>query len=459
MSWDLTGFGHEETWQRFLLATISNHLNRIHWPAARIHLERERGLRRLLATAKQHSAWHAHRLAEICADTVSETDLSRIPPMTKDDLMDHFDDILTDKRLSRNVVESHLSTPSSDNYLFRRYRVFVSGGTSGRRGIFVYDRRAFLLFGVTVLRYGLQEEARHSELLQWPRAIIASEHAGHVSRVLATAFRAPGVALHVLPVTQPLDQLVEGLNKIQPTILVGHASVLHSLAAEQQAGRLSIAPRRLISGAEPLYPEMRIAIEGTWGLPVANVYATSEGGSAASCVHGVGLHLNEDVCIFEFVDAQGHPVEPGERAAKVYITNLYNPIQPLIRYEITDEAMLLSAACPCGSAMRRIEDVSGRSEEQFTYPDGLVVRPKTFRRVLEYERHIAEYQVRQTEHGASISVRIDGEVDLVALQAKIADQLCRVGLRTPEIHIEVVRAFVRPEVGKHKRFVPLVSPI
>jgi hypothetical protein len=57
------------------------------------------------------------------------------------------------------------------------------------------------------------------------------------------------------------------------------------------------------------------------------------------------------------VDEHGNPVRPGIRAAKMYVTNLVNHVQPMIRYELTDEATLLEDPCPCGSSMRRIDDI------------------------------------------------------------------------------------------------------
>lgn len=84
-----------------------------------------------------------------------------------------------------------------------------------------------------------------------------------------------------------------------------------------------------------------------------------------SCGAGSGLHLGEDLSIIEVVDEDGRPVAPGERSAKVYMTNLYNHTLPLIRYEITDEVTLTPGTCPCGSAHRLIEDPQGRLDESF----------------------------------------------------------------------------------------------
>jgi AAA ATPase domain len=52
------------------------------------------------------------------------------------------------------------------------------------------------------------------------------------------------------------------------------------------------------------------------------------------------------------VDERGAPVPAGVRSAKVYLTHLFNPVLPLIRYERTDEVTVLDGRCPCGCAHR-----------------------------------------------------------------------------------------------------------
>ncbi len=54
--------------------------------------------------------------------------------MTKDDLMEHFDEVVTDRRLTRDVVEAHLAALSTDAYLLDEYHVCASGGSSGPCG-------------------------------------------------------------------------------------------------------------------------------------------------------------------------------------------------------------------------------------------------------------------------------------------------------------------------------------
>jgi phenylacetate-coenzyme A ligase PaaK-like adenylate-forming protein len=237
--------------------------------------------------------------------------------------------------------------------------------------------------------------------------------------------------------------------------LFGYPSALYLLSHEARAGRLRIAPKRLGVGAEPLLPEIRAALKEAWGVEVNNNWACSEGGSAAPCGEGQGIHLADDSCIVEPVDPEGNPVPAGTTSAKIYLTNLFNPTLPLIRYEVTDEVTVLDEPCPCGSAHRRIADVMGRQDDSFTYAGEIRIHPHLFRSVLGGERNILEYQVRQTSHGADISIRCGGEVDVSLLREKIANGLNGLGLENPDLSIVQVDRFERLETGKLKRFLPL----
>jgi phenylacetate-CoA ligase len=437
-------------------ALVPEHLERLRWPVERIREERERRLRALLAAARERSSWHAERLAAVDPATAAEADLARIPPMTKDDMMEHLDGIFTDPRLSRRHVEAHVDALVDDAYLLDEFHVFTSGGSSGRRGVFVYDWNGWMWFTLSMMRFVVRARLADPELGPGAvEAVVAAEKASHMTGV--TTFFAPSAPIHRFPSTLPLAAIVAGLNRVQPAILRGYPTALCALTAEARGGRLRIAPRAVRAHSEPLLPEVRRTIEETWGRPVSNGYGTTEGAAATSCGQGRGMHLNEDLCIFELVDEAGRPVPPGERCAKLYVTNLSNLAQPLIRYELTDELRILDEPCPCGSALRRVDDIEGRSDDLFTYPGGIVVHPLVFRSPLGRERHIVEYQVHQTSSGSAIRLRTDGEVDIAALSRRIADALLRAGVKAPQVTILRVEAFERQATGKLKRFFPVAA--
>jgi phenylacetate-coenzyme A ligase PaaK-like adenylate-forming protein len=433
---------------------LHGHLARIEWSAERVNRERGRALRQLVAAAQGGSPWHAERLSGVDAASLTEGDLAALPVMTKADLMANFDSIVTDARLGREQCEAHLA---SGGYLLDEYHVIASGGSSGQRGLFVYGWDAWATCYASIARFQLREWRADPALAGVPRvtATVAAAQPSHLSAAIRRTFSSPTQPQALFPVTRPLDQIVAGLNALRPTVLMGYASFLPRLALEAQAGRLRIAPRRIITISEPLLPELRALLERTWQVPVANAYGMSEGLFSGFCGHA--SHLPDDLCIVEAVDAAGRPVPTGVSAARILVTNLYNRALPLIRYEVTDELMISAEPCDCGCAFRRIDDPQGRAEDLFTYPQGSVIHPHLFRSVLGAETAVVEYQVRQTVRGAHIEVVPAHGIDVASLAARLETALSAGGLHPAVVTVAPVRKIDRGPAGKLRRFVPIQS--
>jgi phenylacetate-CoA ligase len=439
--------------QAYAMALAPRLIERLDWPADRLALHRVQRLRELVREAIDRSPWHRRRLAGIDATRLDEDSLRELPPMTKADLMDNFDRIVTDERLSLGLVNDHLETVTT-GYLLDGYIAVTSGGSTGHRGAFVYDWDGWATFWMGCFRHTLRAKWSDPELSARPlvSSWVTAAHFTHASAALARTFASPEFVNVRFPVTLPTADIVVGLNETQPDCLVAYPSALHVLSFEARAGRLRIAPSQVISCAEPLLPEIRTAAEKAWGAPVGNIWAASEGGGiAVPCSHSRS-HLCEDLVIVEPADEDGRPVSPGERAAKIYVTNLFNRALPLIRYEI------LAEPCPCGSAHRCVSDIQGRLDDVFVY-DGQCVHPHLFRSALGRHTGIVEYQVQQTRDGARIAIRCGAPVDLDRLRSEIAEALGRSGVSAPVVEVTVAERLERDAgPAKLRRFVPLAEP-
>jgi phenylacetate-coenzyme A ligase PaaK-like adenylate-forming protein len=438
---------------------VPEHVARLSWPAERLKRERRDGLRALLADAAARSPWHRRRLAGIDPRDVDEDDLRGLPTMTKADLMTNFDEIVTDARLTRRRVEAHLAAATDDDYLLDRYHAVASGGSSGERGVFVYDWDAWAVSYLAFYRHLVAMPAGRRARSPLVMAVVAAGHPTHFSSTLTRTFSdARALAMHRFPVTLPLERIVEGLNAVRPTILNGYPSALHLLAGAARRGTLRIAPDVVLSSSEPLLPETRAALEEVFPATVLNCWGTSEAGpSAVSCGAGAGMHVNDDLLLIEPVDAHGRPVPAGTPAAKLYLTNLFNRAQPLIRYELTDEVTVLRDPCPCGSAHSRVADIQGRQDDLFHYGGGVIVHPHIFRSRLARERGVVEYQVRQTPRGADVLLRIEEPVNTETIRRGLVADLSALGLAGPRVAVDEVALLERQDTGKLRRFVPLAG--
>lgn len=439
------------------LAELLRSLRRLEWPVERIAAERQRRLRHLLAFARERSPFYRRRVRTVDLESFSEADLPRLPPLSKAEVMEHFDEIVTDSRLSLQVVDEHIDKLRRDCYLLGRFRALPTGGSSGRRGVFVYDWDDWTTFAAMVNRWPMKVALSEASTDPGTVVSIYAERATHISGTLQDFF-APreGEARHRLSVTLPLQTLVAELNRLQPTELNSYPSTVAVLAAEALSGRLDIRPEKISTAGELLSDATRAQAREAWGVEISDVWGCTEGVYAFTCTAAQGMHLPDDLVIVEPVDASGEPVAPGQPASKIYVTNLYNMAQPLIRYEITDSMTVSDEPCPCGSVHRRIFDLQGRLDEIFVYEGGPILRSlMVVFDALEIDRHVVDFQVHQTSRGADVLVVTDGLADLRALETELARAVAGAGLADPVISVVEVEDLPHLVSAKLRHFVPL----
>lgn len=450
-------------WDRFrdgivgaLNAGAVEQLARLTWNAQQILEAQQHGLRTLLSHATEHSPFHRSRLAGIDLDNLDPSDLSELPVMTKADMMDSLDDVFTDRRLNRRDVESALAaTTYKPVPVLDEYVALASGGCSGHRGVFVYDRAAIAAFISAVARPPADAvfplPAQHGA----PRlAIVAAGSAVHATGFTAALTAAGGgpVRTDLVPATLPVDEIVKRLNVIQPDLLSGYATMLARLAAEVDAGRLRIAPIQVSSTSETMLSEMRSAIREAFGVSVFDGFGSTEGLVGKTGPDDDVFAFNSDMCIVELVDADNRPVPPGAPSEKVLVTNLYNLAQPLIRYELTDTFTRQPDAGGHGHLRARVQ---GRSDDVLRF-GATTIHPITIRSVMVKTPQVTDYQVQQTRSGIDIfAVGLDGSSS-DALTERLRRALTDGGLSRPSVTVRAVDRLDRhPLSGKLRRFVPM----
>jgi phenylacetate-CoA ligase len=432
---------------------MAGHVERLGWDAGQLaDLQRAR-LRVLLARAIDRSPFHAARLAGINPARFELADLTRLPVMTKAQMMDHFDEVVTDRRVRRQPVEAHLAASAAEPaLLFGDYVCLVSGGSSGLRGVFVQTAEEYAEFAASLMRRAMAAFlAGGGQLADGLVAgIVAAASPVHSSGMAAATAAGPPLRLISAPATWPAAAILECLNAAQPPALIGHASKLAELAGEQSAGRLRLRLRAVTSVSEMLTAEDRQVIGTAFGVPVINAFVSTEGLVGHSEPGGLVLTFASDTCIAECVDEAGRPVPDGTASARVLVTNLHNLTQPLIRYELTDR--FTPAGASAAGFLRA--SVEGRSEDAFRYGT-TTVHPCALTTALLRAGQVREYQVRQTARGADITVVADAGLDDAALTAAVEQSPRQAGVAQPHVTINRAEAIARdPRTGKARRFVP-----
>ncbi|MBV9992175.1 MAG: phenylacetate--CoA ligase family protein [Alphaproteobacteria bacterium] len=447
----------------FHVTAMPHLIGRMSWPREQIDAHRTKSLRNLLRHAKAHSPWHARRLAHIDAERATPADLDDFPVMTKSDLMDNWDEIVTVPGATRKGAEAVLREARDQFYIWGDHTLLASGGTGGRPGLFVYDWASMAVNWASMSRGMSRSLARlavrqfESAGRPYRTAAVVAEQSSHGSYVMGRLFSNPMNPTKRLSAWRTIEELVPELNALDPHILVCYPTRVPALAAAAAAGELKISPHIVFFGSEHLSDGGRQLTQKTW--PKADVltcWATSEGAGSFPCaLADGGFHVSEDLVVLEPVDAAGRPVKPGERSHGVYLTNLFNKAMPIIRYHIDDIFEMDDAPCPCGSAYRKVRQVHGRAFELFHY-GSMFVHPLALELAVLEQPSVIEYQLRQTARGAHLLYRQAGPVDAGRLRLRIAEGFARYGLREPEITVEEVAELKRTAVGKLQKFVPLV---
>jgi phenylacetate-coenzyme A ligase PaaK-like adenylate-forming protein len=375
-------------------------------------------------------------------------------------MMDAFGAFMTDARLSRDLLERHLTTLGPrDELLLDEYRVMASSGSSGQKGIYVYDRAAWRAF----LGGGLRWTRMMDVTPRLPRrrrlAQVAAPDAKHMTVRGAASLSVGPFRPIRLSAAQPIDEIAAALDRHQPELLSGYPSILSLLAVEQLEGRLHITPAVVCTTSEVRTPEMAARIRAAWNVEPFNCLGLTETGIAAvDCAAHEGLHIFEDSCIFEVVDDRGRPVPPGRPGDKVLVTNLDNRAQPFIRFEVTDLVTVTDAPCACGRTFRRITAIEGRSDDILELPaatgDGTVrVHPIHLRSPLAAMPAVAQYQIVQQADRLDVTLALgrDATPEPAAREVErtLRAKLDALGVSAVPIRVQVVSRIER-EAGAGK---------
>jgi phenylacetate-CoA ligase len=437
-------------------------VSHLEWSADRVRKEQTTRLRKVIAHAQRCSLFYGERLNGVDADTITLENLPDLPFLTKSDVMENWDQLVTDPELQLTEVTAHLqrlkSGEETNPYYLGKYCASATGGSSGKRGLFLWDWETFAITANIAYRMEAQADAVAPPTGLRRTAVICAGSPVHASHLLFPVSLDPQRETRIFPAGTTISDLVAQLNEWQPDRLVGYASIVQELCSEALHGALAVRLNRISTNSEPLLAEARQMALKAWGINIHDTWGSVEIGVAASEGEAFsGLSLAEDFLIFEAVDGQDRPTSNPDQVERMLVTKLFGDVMPMIRYEMTDTLILDDTPNSDAPGYRRIRGIKGRSDAWFVYPGRIRIHPMIFRDILGQEPDISEYQVRQTAAGAQIGIVCRGSFDVPALTRAIQRSLAGVGLPDAPISIELVAELPRhAETNKLVRFVPLV---
>lgn len=339
-------------------------------------------LSRLLRHAYDSTPFYRERfdrLGLLPSDISSAKELSRLPPLTREEIRHNFD-ALWSRRYRKNELLSAATGGTTDTPvpLLRSpeclpEKVAVQTHFETWAGMWPGDK-VFRLWGA-------QQDFAPNPSWRWR----------FYDRHLLRNVWAPTSLLN----TNILENYRQLLNEFRPKIVYAYPAPLtlfceYLLNCERPYHR----PASVICTAEPLQEGQRKAIQEAFGCPVFQHYGARDFGMVAGeCDAHEGMHFNPAAVFVEYI-----PLEKGDVHGlhEILVTDLLNFGMPMIRYRINDCGLPAQKACSCGRSFPLIQEIFGRTTDNFHLSDGNVVPGVSLtNRVLQVCPGLAKTQIIQ----------------------------------------------------------------
>ena len=160
--------------------------------------------------------------------------LQDLPVVTKEAMMDNYDRVVTDKRLKLHQIRSWLEDKQNNRKLYLGdFSPFLTSGSTGTSAVITYDKKAIeMLLASLIANYPFLPARSISSYfrkllaypLKRPRVAVFAVPRGNIEPLF---LRLPAQyslfsKIKIFSLLDPLDQLVDELNRFQPDQLFSH---------------------------------------------------------------------------------------------------------------------------------------------------------------------------------------------------------------------------------------------
>ncbi len=278
-------------------------------------------------------------------------------------------------------------------------RIHASSGTTGKPCVVGYTARDIDTWATVMARSIRAAGAHKGDIVH-----VAYGY-GLFTGGLGAHYGAERLGCTVIPMSGGMtERQVQLIADFKPRVIMVTPSYM--LAIAEEMARQGFDPRAAsleigIFGAEPWTPAMRTAIEAKLDIDAIDIYGLSEiigPGVAQECIETKdGLTVWEDHFYPEIIDPQTGRVRPDGEKGELVFTSLTKEALPMIRYRTRDLTRLLP---PTARAMRRIEKITGRSDDMLIIR-GVNLFPSQIEELLLKQPELApHYLLEVTRPGA-----------------------------------------------------------
>jgi len=323
-------------------------LRREQWlPPDAVRAAQDAALAAMVRHACATSPFHRERFRAAGIDPAgvrSIADLATLPLLTKADVRDHLDDILSTDFAAAELVQAK------------------TGGSTGVALKVLCDRRGIELRAGAALLADTWSGWRPGQPLAavWGNPPVPRTLKNRLRRWLKDRV----IFLDTMHIDDAaIDRFLAEWRAMRPGLLYGHAHSIFILCDALRARGLTLRPRGIVATSMMLIEPERAVIEEVCGIPVTDRYGCEEVSLIdCECEEHRGLHLNAAHAVVEFLRDDGTPCAAGEDG-RIVVTELVNRGMPMIRYEVGDRGVPSDRACPCGRGWPLMESLTGRTAD------------------------------------------------------------------------------------------------
>jgi len=240
-------------------------------------------------------------------------------------------------------------------------RIFFSGGTTGRARPTVYTAWDRIVGSSLIARAYHMHGIRQGDVVLNAWSFSTHNAAWIFDQALYEWIGATPITVGTGNVTSSAKQLEIASMYGASTILATADYLLHlrGVAADMGLKGSDFA----FTGFDSVTGDKKAAVTEAWGAPAYDHYGFHEVHSlSAECPVGGGLHIWDDAFVVDIVDPEtGEPLPDGQ-VGDLVVTCLYKTGSPQVRFNIKDLASIIPEPCPCGSPLRRMTSMAGRSD-------------------------------------------------------------------------------------------------
>ncbi|MBN2083184.1 hypothetical protein JW859_13380 [bacterium] len=189
-------------------------------------------------------------------------------------------------------------------------------------------------------------------------------------------------------------------------------------------------------GAEAVSDAQREVFYRAFGVRLRDHYGSRECSTiAAECDHRT-RHINPRYLV-EAVDHATRRVLPAGEVGSLLVTDLFNEVTPLIRYEIGDLGSVDWGDCPCGRSGFCLTELTGRTAGLFELESGRKVSALFFNHLLKEFPTVLQFQVLR-DGLAEFRVAYTGEALSADEQARLESVVSHLleGARVTAVYME-----------------------